>query len=294
MKRNLINTVVAAICISCMATATALPSKDGYSLVCEDNFEGDSLNRRFWNVEVNGSGCGNNELQYYIDSPENVGVSNGNLVLTAVRRPYKERNFTSGRINTLGKVGFTYGIIEASIRLPETSDGLWPAFWMMGDDIRQNGWPKCGETDILEMGHADGIKAGSQDRLFNGALHWGESPRDHRQLVGPRTNGYSLQDGKYHTYTVVWTPERISMFVDDDTVPYLDADISGQNEKNAYFHKANFLLFNLAIGGNFPGIHDAEGVTALGKEGKASMEVDYVRVYQKDKNLSLNTLKSKK
>ena len=132
--------------------AYAVPKKDGYKLVWKDNFDGSALNRDYWNVEVNGSGCGNNELQYYVDNADNVAVRDGNLVITARRQDYDGHAFTSGRVNTCGKVGFTYGIVEARIKLPKTANGLWPAFWMMGDDIKECGWPACGETDVLEMG----------------------------------------------------------------------------------------------------------------------------------------------
>ena len=96
--------------------AYAVPKKGGYKLVWEDNFDGAALNRDYWNVEVNGSGCGNNELQYYVDNADNVAVRDGNLVITARRQDYDGHAFTSGRVNTCGKVGFTYGIVEARIK----------------------------------------------------------------------------------------------------------------------------------------------------------------------------------
>lgn len=217
----------------------------------KDNFDGSALNRDYWNVEVNGSGCGNNELQYYVDNADNVAVRDGNLVITARRQDYDGHAFTSGRVNTCGKVGFTYGIVEARIKLPKTANGLWPAFWMMGDDIKECGWPACGETDVLEMGHADGIMDGTQERLFNGALHWGVSTDKHCQQVAAGKHQSSLQDGEFHIYTVVWTPTRIEMFVDNADKPYLSAAIGKNSDKHAFFNKANFLLFNLAVGGDF-------------------------------------------
>ncbi len=286
LRKLLIATLVGAASVH----ASAVPSKKGYDLVWQDHFDGMELNRSYWNVEVNGTGCGNHELQYYIDSPDNISVRDGNLVLTARRTDYDNHAFTSGRINTQGKVAFSYGIIEARILLPETTDGLWPAFWMMGNDIKENGWPKCGETDILEMGHADGISAGTQSRLFNGAMHWGEEPRLHCQQVAPRTSDKSLQDGKYHTFTVLWTPEYIEMYVDKQKEPYMRALIGENSDKHQYFNKDNYLLFNLAVGGDFPGIHNPAEITALKGDGaSAEMLVDYVRVYQlKDaKNLKI-------
>lgn len=278
-----------ALAAAPVAAGASGPGEE-YVLVWEDDFNGAELNRSYWNVEINGTGCGNAELQYYVDNASNVGVRDGNLVLTARRQAHEGKDFTSGRINTLGKVAFTYGIIEARIKFPKTADGLWPAFWMMGNDIREEGWPRCGETDILEMGHANGIKDGTQERLFNGALHWGISSAEHRQHVGDSVSGYSLQDGKYHLFKVVWTPKEIAMYVDNAENPYLRLDISDKSDKGKagyYFHKDNFILFNLAVGGNFPGIHEADGITAL-KGGEAEMLVDYVRVYQKKEQLALS------
>lgn len=268
--------------------AGAAPKTDGMKLVWEDDFDGSQLNRDYWNVEVNGSGCGNNELQYYVDNADNVGVRDGNLVITARRQDFDSHSFTSGRVNTLGKVEFTYGVIEARIRLPKTANGLWPAFWMMGADIREVGWPRCGETDVLEMGHADGIKAETQERLFNGAQHWGTSTDTHCQSVAASTHTSSLQDGEYHLFTVVWTPEVIEMYVDEADEPYLRSDISRGSDKHDYFNKANFLLFNLAVGGDFPNIHNPANVTALPGDSASEMLVDYVRIYQKDADICLN------
>lgn len=256
-----------------------------YVTVWEDNFNGPELDRSVWNVEVNGSGCGNHELEFYVDSAANLSVRDGALVLKARRTPHAGTHaFTSARLNTHGKKAFTYGIVEASIKLPKTADGLWPAFWMMGDLIGEIGWPACGEIDILEMGHADGIAARTQDRLFNGALHFGESNADHHQVVGPSTNPYSLQDGRFHTFRAVWTPERIEMFVDSIPEPYLSVDIRPSDDLKApgrYFHQPHFILLNLAVGGDFPGLHDPAQVSALPEEGsEAEMIVDYVRVLQ--------------
>lgn len=250
-------------------------------MVWSDEFDGDSLNRDVWNVEFNGTGCGNHELQYYIDSPRNVAVRDGNLVLTARRESYDGHAFTSGRVNTRGKLTFTYGLVEVRVLLPETADGLWPAVWFMGDDIVENGWPLCGETDLLEMGHADGIADGTQARLFNGAVHYGLN--GHSQQVGPCTAPYSLQDGCYHIFYLLWTPESIAMYVDDIEQPYFTIPLTGNADSSApgyYFNKPNFMLVNLAVGGDFPGIHDPDAVTALsGDHPEASMSVDYIRLY---------------
>ena len=111
----------------------------GYKLVWQDLFDSGELKVGRWNIEINGAGGGNNELQYYTDRDENVrvgddGQGNGCLILTARREDYKGKSFTSGRVNSKNLFAFTHGKIEASIKLPATANGLWPAFWMMGND----------------------------------------------------------------------------------------------------------------------------------------------------------------
>ena len=174
--------------------------------------------------------------------------------------------------------------MEASIKLPPTAGGLWPAFWLLGADIRTNPWPACGETDILEMGHADGMAAGTQERYFNGACHWGTDAgaglsEKATHLCAP----YSLQDGAFHLYTLIWEPEGISVWLDrdkyPDSAPYFTLDIREGQPAAPYFHHDFYILFNLAVGGYFTGILDPERITALGD--RAAMYVDFVKVYQK-------------
>lgn len=269
---------------------------DGYRLVWQELFDGESLDPQRWNIEVNGAGGGNNELQFYTDREDNVtlgddGDGNRCLILTARREAYQGRSFTSGRVNSQKLTAFTHGKIEASIKLPVTANGLWPAFWMMGNDYQEVGWPRCGEIDILEMGNATGISAGTTDRYFNGAAHWGPQ-WPNASYANAVNKAYSLQDGEYHLYTLIWTPESLKMYVDLDKMPkqnpYYKLDITvtePDNEWSAgnYFHKDNFILFNLAVGGDFTGIHKPDDITALheGNGHEASMYVNYVRIYQK-------------
>lgn len=266
------------------------PVVDGYTLVWNADFTQSSLNSAAWNIEVNGNGGGNNELQYYCEKGVRLGVEPATgkhcLILTATKENYLGKTCTSGRVNSLGKTYFKYGKIEARIWFPNTANGLWPAFWLMGNDFNEVGWPACGETDIVELGHQNGINSGTQDRYFNGASHWGPRWDAHYQHANAITNSYSVEDG-FHTFTCIWNAERVSMYVDldkyPDAQPYYVIDIPVSNEDNAtgkYFHKANFIIFNLAVGGSFPGIYDINGVTAL-QNGPRSMYVDYVRIYQR-------------
>ena len=268
---------------------------DGYKLVWQDLFDTNELNSQRWNIEVNGDGGGNNELQYYTDRAENVrlgddGKGNGCLILTAKKEVYGGRQATSGRITSKNKIAFKHGKIEAAIKLPKTANGLWPAFWMMGNDYDQVGWPRCGETDIMEFGNATGIKNGTQDRYFNGACHWGQSWENHPNYARAVTYQYSLQDDEFHIYTLIWDEEKVAMYVDldkyPDAEPYYIMTIPATNDTNSpgyYFHKENFILFNLAVGGNFPGIWDINQITALNESNgyQASMYVNYVKIYQK-------------
>lgn len=268
---------------------------EGYRLVWSDEFDGNTLDESIWNIEVNGSGGGNNELQYYCERGVSVGTepeSGRNcLILTATRENYQNRQFTSGRINSKGKYSFTYGRLDALIRMPKTANGLWPAFWLMGDDYDQVGWPACGETDIVEMGHATGMAQGTQDRFFNGACHWGPAWNNKGDYSRDTTAPYGMQDD-FNLYTCIWTEDELAMYYDLDEdpnrEPYFRMTItrtagyeSNELHVGNYFHKPNFILFNLAVGGNFPGLYDPAQITAL-NDGPASMYVDYVRLYVKE------------
>ena len=270
----------------------------GYALVWKDDFSAKTLDESCWNIEVNGDGGGNQELQFYRSENVSLGVEpvsrNTCLVLTARKEDFGGRKFTSGRVNTKKKVAFKYGRFDASIRLPKTADGLWPAFWLMGDNYDEVGWPRCGEIDILEMGNAEGIRKGTQDRYFNGACHWGF----YKDLGGNNwaypnyakasTWDYSLQDDRFHLFTLIWDEEKVSMYVDldkfPDVRPYYEMTITDKGDDwgvGHYFHHEYFILFNLAVGGHFTGILSPSGITALANTPEASMYVDYVEVYRK-------------
>lgn len=271
---------------------------DGYRLVWQDLFDGDALDESVWNIEVNGDGGGNAELQYY--RRENVAVGKDEatgrnaLILTAKKESFNGKSFTSGRINSKRKKAFKYGKIEAAIKLPKTANGIWPAFWLMGNDYDQVNWPRCGEIDILEMGNSTGIRNNTQDRYFNGACHWGfykevsQGNWAYPNYAKASTWDYSLQDDEYHLYTIVWDEQNIRMFVDYDKFPqkepYFEMDITGTDGDWAvghYFHHDFFILFNVAVGGHFTGILQPAGITAFPESGHVSMYVDYVKVYQK-------------
>lgn len=300
MKISLLMLGIVFVSVSSAARADGTPfSPDGYKLVWNDEFNGKALDTEAWNIEVNGNGNGNEELQYYTDRSENVSLGvepvSGEhcLILTAKKEKYLGKQFTSGRINTKDKIYFTRGKIESRIKFPTTKNGLWPAFWLLGNDYDQNGWPSCGEIDILEMGNAEGIRNGTQDRFFNGACHWGFYKNgQYPNYAKSTTNSYSLQDGEFHTFTLEWDEDFISMYLDKekypDAEPYYKIGVSDVNDEwstGRYFQHDFFILFNLAVGGRFTGILGPYNITAL-KEGDAKMYVDWVRVYQKEDDLN--------
>lgn len=266
---------------------------NGYKVVWEDKFNDGTLDEtNRWSVEVNGNGGGNSELQYYRRENISVGtepVSGAEcLIITAKKESFSGKTCTSGRLTTQNKMAVKYGKIEARIKLPKTANGLWPAFWMLGADISTVNWPKCGETDILEMGNANGIKNNTQETYFNGACHWGESWNNgsYPNYAKATTNTYSLQDD-FHLFTLIWDETAIKMYLDLDkypnNTPYYEMAINGQDvvgNPSRYFHKQNFVIFNLAIGGNFTQLWDINKITAL-STGEAKMYIDFVRVYQK-------------
>ena len=289
-KRTSTLLLAAFTCIAAFAWEPV--NRSGYNLVWSDEFNNGALNTEVWNIETNGNGGGNNELQYYCDRGVRVGTDaasgEGCLILTATKENYGGRTCTSGRVNTMGKVYFKHGKVEARIKMPSTANGLWPAYWMLGNDYPDVNWPRCGEIDICEMGNGNGISAGTQDRYFNGACHWGfyNDQGQYPNYANAVTWDYSLQDGQFHTFTLYWDNNYVTMYCDEAAYPNRDpyyqmgvSDVSGDWSTGLYFQKPFFLLFNLAVGGNFMGYYDINQVTAL-NSGSASMYIDYVRVYQ--------------
>lgn len=267
-------------------------SAQDYKLMWEDNFDNPVLNEtQHWNVEVNGDGGGNNEMQYY--RRENITIEQHSsgvncMVISAKRENFGGKLITSGRLNTRGNVSAKFGKIEARIKLPTTGNGLWPAFWMLGEDYSTVGWPRCGEIDILEMGNVSGISQAKQDRFFNGACHWGEVWTYNAQNS---TAPYSLQDD-FHLYTMIWDDANIKLYLDLDKYPnnspYYTMSIAGADvagNVSHYFHKSFGIIFNLAVGGNYTGITGSGNInqiTALPIDGSpVKMYIDYVRIYQK-------------
>lgn len=210
-----------------------------------------------WVFETGAGGWGNNELQYY--RRENASVENGQLVITAKRESFGGANYTSARMKTQGKKSWKYGKIEAKIAMP-SFQGVWPAFWMLGDNISSVGWPACGEIDIMEHVNTGGEVVGT--------IHWA-GPNGAHAEYGGRT---STNITSYHTYAVEWDGSSIKWFVDGNH--YHTVDIANGVNSTNELHNNFFILLNMAIGGNWPGFSIDNNAFP------AKMYIDYVRVYQ--------------
>jgi beta-glucanase (GH16 family) len=275
MKFNVLSVAFGLVlaCTPAIAqTSTAAPP--GWTLTWSDEFNGPNgsiPNGSQWVSEVGGDGWGNDELEYYTERPENAFIQDGNLVIKIMAEKYKgsdgvTRNYTSARLKTLGKFSQTYGRFEARIKVPK-GQGIWPAFWMMGDDVIKSGWPACGEIDIME-------NIGKEPALAHGTIH------------GPGYNGaggigspYALPDKQrfaddFHVYAVEWEPNAIRFYVDKDLYATRTPAELPSGSKWVFDHPF-FILLNVAVGGGWPGNPDATTVFPQ------TMLVDYVRVYRR-------------
>lgn len=250
-----------------------------YQLVWEENFNGTSLNTDIWTAETTvgiwNTGA-NRELQHYRAQNVSVGPDgegNNALIIEARREPFGAYSFTSGRIHSSGNFAFRFGRVEARIKLPVLANGLWPAFWTLGDG---HGWPQGGEIDVLEAGHINAINRGQQDRLFNGTVHW-EHNNIHAHWGRERLLPVGQSLYNYNRYILVWTPTRLQMFINDDPNPYFEMDITGADLEE-FRDWAHYFILNIAVGGSFTGIFTPAGITA---PLPARMFVDYIRVYQR-------------
>lgn len=239
-------------------------SYPGYSLVWSDEFNGTSLDASAWTYETGNNGWGNNELENYTDRPDNVTLQDGKLVIHALKENYGGASYTSARIKTQGKKEFKYGRIDIRAILPK-GKGVWPALWMLGSNISSVGWPMSGEIDIMELLGQDPTKA-------YGTVHYGASAATH----GQKGSSYSLQSGsfsdQFHVFSMEWKQDQIKLYVDNNL--YLTVNSTDLGSSPYPFNQPFFFIFNVAVGGNWPGNPDA--TTAFPQW----MIVDYVRVYQ--------------
>jgi beta-glucanase (GH16 family) len=261
-----------------VGTAARPPSvaqTSSWSLTWFDEFsaaDGSAPDPAKWTYELGGNGWGNFELGTYTSRPENLQIRDGNLAISARREKFTgadgiTRDFTSARLKTQDRFAQAFGRFEARIKIPR-GQGIWPAFWLLGADIKQDGWPKCGEIDIME-------NIGSEPSINHASLHGPSSVASHSDLTGTylMPTGQSLADD-FHIYAVEWEPGIARFYVDSDnyaTFKQAQWPAGGQ----WVFDHPFFIILNVAVGGGWPGPPDAS------TQFPQQMLVDYVRVYSK-------------
>lgn len=240
---------------------SALLTNAQEQLVFQEEFNGNSLDTAVWNYQL-GDGCpdlcgwGNNEPQLY--TKENATVANGYLKITA---KYDGKNYTSSRLTTKGKREFKYGIVEVRAKLP-VGNGLWPAIWMLGNDIDSNPWPNCGEIDIMEY-------VGKKPGVIYTSMHTKSS---HGETINSKQTTIPGIEDDFHIYKLDWNADRISFFIDDALVYTYNPK---QKNKDTWpYNKPFYMLVNMAIGGNFGGPEIDNSIFPQ------EFLIDYIRVYK--------------
>lgn len=238
-------------------------SYPNYTLVWNDEFNGSSLSGDWvYDIGTGSWGWGNNELEYY--RTENAVVDSGVLTITAKQENFGGQQYTSSRIKTQGIKSFKYGRIDIRAALPY-GKGIWPALWMLGDNITTASWPDCGEIDIMEL-----IGGGSyNNRTVHGTIHWDNSG-SYASYGGSNSLSTGIFAEEFHVFSIIWTSSSIKWLRDD--IQYHEADISPAQLSE--FQQNFFFIFNVAVGGNWPGSPDASTIFPQ------KMYVDYVRIFQ--------------
>ena len=252
--------------------ASSPPSSSPWKLVWSDEFngpDGSAPDSSKWVLETGGGGWGNNELEYYTARPQNASLHDGNLVIKVIQEKFTgpdgvTRDYTSARLKTQGKYAEAYGRFEARVKIPR-GQGIWPAFWMLGEDIDKIGWPDCGEIDIME-------NIGKEPSTVHGTIH-GPGYSGDKGIGDPFSVPASQRFADdFHIYAVEWEPEAIRFYVDDHLYSTRTPADLPKGTKWVYDHPF-FLLLNVAVGGNWPGNPDATSTYPQ------NMLVDYVHVY---------------
>lgn len=267
MKNNKIVTKLVFQMLLALVVMLPLSGRAGWQMVWSDEFDqpdGSAPDSSKWGYDTGGGGWGNSELENYTTRTNNARIENGQLVIEAIKENYGGSSYTSARLLTRNKWSWAYGRMEARIKIPR-GQGIWPAFWMLGDNIGSVGWPTCGEIDIME-------NIGKEPTLVHGTIH-GPGYSGANGIGGPcsLTNNAAFADD-YHVYAVEWTTNQIKWFVDDQQY-FTVTPASLPAGKTWVFTQPQFILLNVAVGGQWPG--NPDGTTFFPQQ----MLVDYVRVY---------------
>lgn len=250
--------------LSLSPAPTQISVPEGWELVWQDEFDGKEIDTTNWTYDLGGGGWGNGESQVYTNNPDNARLEKGLLVIEA-RKDQNDQGgfeFTSARMKTQGLQTFQYGRIEARIQVPEGA-GFWPAFWMLGSNFPQVGWPDCGEIDIMEY-------VGKDPTVIMGTLH-GPGYSGALGLTQWNRQTYNIADD-FHIYAIEWDENQISWFFDGEKYHTVTREDIG--ERSWTFDQPFFIILNLAVGGTLGGLINPN------TEFPAQYLVDFVRVYQ--------------
>lgn len=215
-------------------------------LVWEELFDQDQLDLNTWNIDTGGHGFGNNEDQYYTEQEKNLYIKDQILHIVAHKQVYKNRNYTSAKISTKNKKHIKYGRIDVKANVPKGM-GTWPAIWLIGENIKENGWPMCGEIDIMEH-------VGNHEGYFHFSLHskaFNHKKNNHPTYVYENTNFLE----EFHIYRLEWDENSVSFYVDDIHMATFNKPHDATVEQWP-FDQPFYLILNLAIGGNWGGYID--------------------------------------
>ena len=261
---------LAVLLVTVMSGALSATAQVKWELGWHDEFDSPKLDRSKWTFDVGGGGWGNSELESYTNRPENAFIENGMLVIRVIAEDYTStdgipRKYTSARLKTQGLFAQAYGRFEARIKIP-FGQGIWPAFWMLGEDIAKVGWPRCGEVDIME-------NIGKEPTLIHGTLH-GPGYSGGGGLGGPtQLPGGARFADDFHLYAIEWQPGAVHWSVDGEIYKTVTSRDIPAGTPWVFDHPF-FLLLNVAVGGDWPGNPDATSILPQ------QMLVDYVRVYR--------------
>lgn len=244
------------------------PNPPGWTLLWSDEFDGaqgTEVDSSKWNLVNKGDGFGNNELEFYRNGTNNAAMDgNGNLVITVKKESYSGRNYTSAKLESSGKFEHLYGRYESRMKIP-AGQGIWPAFWMLGNDIGSVGWPTCGEVDIME-------NIGREPSIVHGSMHGpGYSGGNPLGAAYTLPNGAKFADD-FHVFAIEWEANVVRFYVDDNLYETRTPADVPSGARWVYDHPF-YVILNVAVGGTWPG--NPDGTTQFPQ----TMTVDYVRVY---------------
>lgn len=272
VSKKFITIIITAFLFSCNSSEdnptpnpTNLDLEFEYQLIWSDEFEGNSVNLDNWTFKIWNAGHLNNEWQQYVENTDNYKVENGNLEITAIQTGNNEfGGYTSTRLSSKNKQEFKYGRIEFRAKMP-SGTGTWSALWMLGSNIDDVSWPKCGEIDILEY-------VGYQPNKVHTNIH---TENDFGATTAYRMHTLNTTEEEFHIYGMIWTNNKIKFYIDDKENIVNTYSPSNQTPQNWSFSQDFYFIMNFAVGGIWGGLQGVDGDIW-----PQTMYVDYVRVYQ--------------